>query len=137
LPYNCIKYSGLKKINPLPPAIAWFVILTVLLTLPGSAFPKKSWMDNISGFDKLVHVGLFGGLTLLWSGALAGIKKILIPVQQLFVWVALGSSVYGVIMEYVQKYFIPNRSFDLGDILADTIGSIAGLVFATKVYIKR
>ena len=57
--------------------------------------------------------------------------------QQLFVWVALGSSVYGIIMEYIQKYFIPNRSFDLLDIIADTIGSIAGLVLATKVYIKR
>jgi len=55
----------------------------------------------------------------------------------LFAWIALGSGVYGVIMEYVQKYFIPNRSFDIGDILADTIGSIAGLVFATKVYIKK
>ncbi|MCW3116545.1 MAG: VanZ family protein [Chitinophagaceae bacterium] len=57
--------------------------------------------------------------------------------QQLFVLIALGSSVYGIIMEYVQKYFIPNRSFDIVDILADTIGSIAGLFFATKVYLKR
>ena len=57
--------------------------------------------------------------------------------QQLFVWIALGGGVYGVIMEYVQKYFIPNRSFDIGDILADAIGSIAGLVVATKVYTKR
>ena len=94
-------------------------------------------MDNITGLDKLIHISLFGGLTFLWSGVWAKIKKISIPVQQIFVWIALGSSVYGVIMEYVQKYFIPNRSFDIGDILADTIGSIAGLVIATKVYIKR
>ncbi|MES1218090.1 MAG: VanZ family protein, partial [Bacteroidota bacterium] len=77
------------------------------------------------------------GLTFLWSGAMARIKKNYKSMQQLFVWVALGSGVYGVIMEYVQKYFIPNRSFDIGDILADTIGSIAGLVVATKIFIKR
>ena len=135
--YNCIKFSHLKRVNLLPIAIFWFILLTVLLTLPGSAFPKKTWMDDIPGFDKLIHVGLFGGLVFLWSGALAKIKKISITMQQLFAWIALGSGVYGVIMEYVQKYFIPNRSFDIGDILADTIGSIAGLVFATKVYIKK
>jgi VanZ family protein len=127
----------LKRINLLPYAIAWFLLATFLFTLPGSAFPKENWLDKIWMFDKWVHIGLFGGLAFLWSGALARIKKISTPMQQLFVWIALGSSVYGVIIEYVQKYFIPNRSFDIGDILADTIGSIAGLVVATKVYIKR
>jgi VanZ family protein len=127
----------LKKINLLPLAILWFVFLTILLTLPGSALPQESWLNNITGLDKMIHIGLFAGLTFLWSGSLIKIKKISLPMQQLFVWVALGSSVYGIIMEYVQKYFIPNRSFDLWDIMADTIGSIAGLVFATKVYIKR
>jgi len=94
-------------------------------------------MDKIPGVDKLIHVGLFGALAFLWSGALSKIKKKSISMQQLFAWIALGSSVYGIIMEFVQKYFIPNRSFDIGDILADTIGSIAGLVIATKVYIKK
>ena len=94
-------------------------------------------MNKIPGFDKLIHVALFGALTFLWSGAFNKIKKRLMGMQQLFAWIALGSSVYGIIMEFVQKYFIPNRSFDIGDILADTIGSIAGLVIATKVYIKK
>jgi VanZ family protein len=30
-------------------------------------------------------------------------------------------------MEFVQENWIPNRSFDLLDILADTIGSIVGV----------
>jgi VanZ family protein len=127
----------LKKINLLPLAIIWLTILTVLLTLPGSALPQETWINSITGIDKMIHIVLFAGLTFLWSGSLIKIKKISLPMQQLFVWVALGSSVYGIIMEYVQKYFIPNRSFDLLDIIADTIGSIAGLVLATKVYIKR
>jgi len=57
--------------------------------------------------------------------------------QQFFVWIALSGCVYGIAMEFVQKYWIPNRSFDIGDIIADTIGSIAGLVFATKLLTKR
>ena len=40
--------------------------------------------------------------------------------------------VYGIAMEIVQKYFIPFRSFDLGDIIADGIGCAAGYFFAIK-----
>jgi len=36
--------------------------------------------------------------------------------------------ILGIVMEYVQKYFIPNRSFDGYDIVADIVGSaLAGL----------
>lgn len=57
--------------------------------------------------------------------------------QQIFMIIALVVVVYGTGMEFVQKYFIPNRSFDTGDILADAIGSLIGFLFATKVYIKK
>jgi hypothetical protein len=40
-------------------------------------------------------------------------------------------------MEFVQKYFIPNRSFDLGDILADGVGSGIGAFIAGRMYIKK
>jgi len=130
------KNRMLKKINYLPFAIAWFLILTILLCLPGSVLPKESWLDGIY-FDKWVHIGLFGGLVFLWCGVSGKRKKFLKPVQQIFVWIALVGCVYGTAMEYVQKYFIPNRSFDVFDILADTIGSIAGLVVATRLLIKK
>jgi hypothetical protein len=40
-------------------------------------------------------------------------------------------------MELVQRYFIPNRSFDGGDIIADGVGSAAGLVYSLKRYVKK
>ena len=57
--------------------------------------------------------------------------------QQLFVRLALCGCVYGIAMEFVQKYFVPNRSFEIGDIIADTIGSIAGFMVATKTFSKK
>jgi VanZ family protein len=45
--------------------------------------------------------------------------------------------VYGIAMEIVQKYFIPFRSFDLGDIIADGIGCVAGYFFAIKRFYPR
>jgi len=40
-------------------------------------------------------------------------------------------------MEFVQKYFIPNRSFDLGDIAADSIGCFIGFIYSSRKYIKK
>jgi VanZ family protein len=36
-------------------------------------------------------------------------------------------------MEYVQKYFIPRRDFDVEDILADVIGSALGFIISVSV----
>jgi VanZ family protein len=40
---------------------------------------------------------------------------------------------YGIAMELVQKYFIPNRSFDFKDVIADTIGIVVGLLLSIKM----
>ena len=75
-------------------------------------------------------------MVILWCGASISInisgKKI-----RLFIYIALYSFLYGVIMEFIQKYFIPNRSFDLGDIAADGMGSGIGLLLSVKLYIKK
>ena len=43
---------------------------------------------------------------------------------------------YGIAMEFVQKYFIPFRSFDFGDIIADGIGCVAGYYFSVKKFLQ-
>ena len=47
------------------PGIAWFFIVLVLICLPGKEIPKVGWLININ-FDKAVHVGVFGLLTILF-----------------------------------------------------------------------
>lgn len=41
---------------------------------------------------------------------------------------------YGILMELVQKYWIPNRSFELQDILADTAGCMLGWLICRKIW---
>jgi len=40
----------------------------------------------------------------------------------------LSALLYGLMVEFIQREWVPNRSFDLYDVLADTIGSIIGLI---------
>ena len=73
-------------------------------------------------------------MVFLWCRAITNIvdKK-----PKLFVQIALYFFLYGIVMEFVQRYFIPNRSFDLGDVIADGVGSVAGLFLSVRVYIKK
>lgn len=45
---------------------------------------------------------------------------------------AVLSSGYGVVMEFVQRNYIPNRSFDAWDIVADTAGSFIAFFILLK-----
>jgi VanZ family protein len=107
-------------------AIGWSILIFILLSLPGSMIPNESTFV-IPNFDKVVHIGLFGGFVLLWSlyFSAKGLpsKKLL----RLFFFIFIIAVIYGIGMEYVQKYFIPLRYYDDADIIADMIG--AGLAY--------
>jgi len=102
------------------PGVIWLIIIFILLTLPGPDIPKSNFFDIVY-FDKWVHIGLFGILMILWgypflrSGAAS---------KNLLAFIAVCSVLYGITMEFVQKYFAIERSFDLFDMVADSIGVI-------------
>jgi hypothetical protein len=125
-----------KTINRLLPAIGWLFITTFLLTLPGSAFPEENWLDKIWA-DKWVHIVLFGLLVTLWCRGIAKRKIEKKLLAKYFITITIVAIVYGIGMEFVQRYLISNRSFDVIDILADAVGCIAGLIFCRRRYIKK
>jgi VanZ family protein len=127
----------LKKIKPsFLPAIIWFIITTILLTLPGSSLPKNDWLDKIWA-DKWIHIGLFSIMVLLWCWSMLRIQTIGKRLKTIFIQIGIVGLAYGVSMEFVQKYFIPFRSFDVGDIVADAVGCIVGVVYSVSRYIKK
>jgi VanZ family protein len=100
-------------------ASCWFALTTYLLVIPGDALPKTN-LISIPYFDKLVHIGLFAILSALW---LKSLKNRSITIDLI---VVLGTIAYGVAMEFVQRDFVANRSFDVMDIMADSVGAVLG-----------
>jgi VanZ family protein len=116
-------------------AITWFIIVTFLLCLPGSEFPKDDWLKKIQA-DKWVHIILYLALVITWCRAFAFIKNQTSGLNRIFIWVAVSGIIHGTVMEFIQHFFIPFRSFETGDILADSTGSLIGYFLARK-YIKK
>jgi VanZ family protein len=88
-------------------------------------------MDQLQ-VDKLVHIGLFGILCFLF---MFPFKKSGIEYKNRLPWfllVTVSAIFYGIIIEFVQRDFIPNRSFDIWDIAADSAGSLAAFFWCNK-----
>ncbi|HVU84355.1 MAG TPA: VanZ family protein [Puia sp.] len=116
------------------PAIIWTLIIFILLVLPGGILPSESKF-SIPNFDKFIHISLFGGFVLLWSyyySAKPHKKN-----RNILVAIFVIGCLYGIGMEYVQKYFIPRRDFDVEDILADVIGSAIGFILIISIIFGR
>jgi VanZ family protein len=115
------------------PAFNAFVFFTVLLLLPGSAFPEENFLTRIQ-FDKWVHVGIFTLLVVLFCwGSLRKQRG----TKSRFIKIAIAMLLYGIAIEFIQHYFIKNRGFELGDILADAGGCLIGYFFSSHRYIKK
>lgn len=107
--------------------VSWTLFTIILLCLPGSMVPGAG-IFAIKNLDKIVHAILFGTNVLFWGWHF----EIIYRESNRLKWIFLGDMVIiillGVILEYIQLYFVPNRSFDINDIVADCVGVfVAGL----------
>ena len=112
-------------------SLSWVIgeilLVFVLLSLPGSNFSRHpGWMDVVH-FDKLIHMGLFGSLALslfvhFEFSKLSFLKSIRAKALTLIL-----CTLYGIGMEYYQKYFVPTRGFEVADMLADAVGALLAL----------
>jgi VanZ family protein len=100
------------------PALIWAALIFGLSSMthppsPGPQFPLK---------DKVGHWMLYCVFGWLISRALRGLYKLSLP--KTFVLAILIGSAYGVTDEFHQR-FVPNRTCDVMDWLADTLGASA------------
>ncbi|WP_126969766.1 VanZ family protein [Gynurincola endophyticus] len=105
--------------------LLWTAIIIWLLCIPGtslSSFPK--WW-KFPGYDKVVHLLLFGSFVVVWAFHYERFR-LSMPVlwKRLVVIFTILSILLGIILEFVQKYYIPFRSFDVNDIYADALGAL-------------
>ncbi len=98
--------------------------------MPGDALPDINfWELNLE--DKLAHMAVFGLLAvLLVYGEQRRMGTLALPWSSYFVIVSIGV-LYGVLTEALQATpLVASRYATLGDVVADSLGSILGTIVA-------
>lgn len=115
------------------PAVLWLMAILVATLTPGEQLPKT---PDVIGFDKLVHLTLFLILTFLWNRVgRAGTNQKLNTKKIITNYLVFGIG-FAILVEYLQR-FIPGRSFDLWDMLANIAGGAIGTVCFYIFYRKQ
>ena len=122
----------MKKISSLW-LIAEIIFIFYMLSLPGSNLPNVDYW----GQDKIIHIILFGSLMY---AALFHYDQLATPFFKTTRARALTMIVcilYGIGMEFYQKYFVPSRGFEVSDMLADAAGVIISLPLYQKIKLRK
>jgi len=111
-------------------AAGWAVVIFLLSSIPGRSFPQY----KILSYDKVLHAlvySVFGALCFLAVRRTWALKT-----SWLIGLSALLAAGYGLTDEFHQL-FVPGRSADLHDALADGIGGLLGAVAAAALPVPR
>lgn len=111
------------------PAILWTLFIASSCLLPASAFKSFSF-DSLIQLDKLVHLILYITFVILWYLAWPKWKR-----SYSYVLLVVGI-MYGVLIEILQSEMSLGRSYDIADILANTIGAILGVILIPFISLK-
>ena len=113
-----------------------FVLIFILLSMPGSDIQGTSWISIILHLpfaDKIIHIGLFGSLALSLFFHFEQYSNISFRSTRTKALSLIACILYGIGMEFYQKYFVPSRSLDVIDMLADAMGALLALPFFNGV----
>lgn len=99
-------------------AIAWTLLIFILCFLPGRDIPDV----DIPFIDKWAHLVLFGMFSFLWLCAT--------PTRNIYFLTSLFTiTVFlGWLVEYIQGHYVPGRTQDNMDTLADSVGGVMGIL---------
>ena len=124
-----------NKLKIFAAPILWALLIAVLCGLPGKDIPHISFLELLS-FDKVVHTFIFFVLVLLIHLA---VKKT--PNKKNAILYALCFSIpYGGMLEIMQQEFFTERTADIFDFMANTLGCClawAYLSVKNKLLIKK
>ena len=129
--------SGALQVRKFIPGIAWFLIVLILICLPGDDIPNvNDWFSRLQ-IDKLVHMGLFALLAFLFMRLVSFSQKPRNKKVALFFLIAALTCVWGLATEFIQKYLVSGRSFDIFDWFADSAGALAAVLYSKRYLLQR
>ena len=132
-----VKTRVLEKLtrNSIPGILCGLVIL-ILTGLPGSCFPK---VKPVIGFDKVVHICMYivFAFACIWGYREQYVNGDKTYRRKALLTAAIIGIAYGGLTEIIQETITYQRTGDWFDFLADSIGTLAGLLIFCLFFRKK
>jgi VanZ family protein len=97
-----------------------------------SQLPVPFEMPDVSHFDKLLHFGAYGVMAILFYRTyLAGWPQ---AMKRTLIWASvISTALYG-LSDEIHQFFVPARSADPLDWLADAVGGAVGALIYQRLF---
>ena len=119
-----------KKLYIYTPLVIHWISIFFLTTIPTKSFPKIFAYD-----DKAKHLIAFLVLSFFLTLALRVQNKYRLLKEKFIVFTLLICSFYGIFDE-LHQLFVPGRSAEVLDWVADFVGTLIGIYLANKIIKK-
>jgi len=110
-----------KKLLVYAPLVVYWLILFVATTLPAASMPSFGVVDKVNHLSAYFILAILLFLTLLFQ------QKIPFAKNRVAAYALIICSLYGMLDE-VHQIFIPGRSAEFLDFLADACGALLGVL---------
>jgi VanZ family protein len=110
-----------------------FLYLAIVFWLSAQSRPLPFLPPELWGLDKLLHAAEYAVLGGLLASALGGEG---LAARRVVLWAAILASGYGASDE-IHQAFVPDRSCDLRDWIADAAGAAVGAGFTAFLQVRR
>lgn len=101
------------------PLFVMLVGIFILSSIPSNNLPQLEFEFE----DKLIHIGLFSILFLCFVWSLKHQKRFTLLARNYLILSLVFTILYGMLDEFHQS-FVPNRTSDIYDWLADSVGAL-------------
>ena len=105
-------------------AIIWTAFIASSCLLPASVFKPFSF-QSLLDLDKIIHLTLYFFFVQLWALSNENLT------QKYKVVILISGIIYGALIELLQSAFNNGRSFEIDDMIANTVGCILGIMLLT------
>lgn len=97
---------------------------------------ESTHMPSVSVNDKLVHGVMYAALAAAWLMPIVLRARLRV---RTYLYVCIGATLYGALMEALQRFCTMTRSGDMADLLADFIGAFIGVIIValSVLYITK
>jgi VanZ family protein len=121
----------LSRLMRMLPDLVPLILYCVFIFIQ-SQLPAPFEMPDVSHSDKLLHFGAYGVMAVLFyrtylAGWPQALKRTLIRAS------VISTVLYG-LSDEIHQYFVPERSADPLDWLADAVGGVAGALIYQRLF---